>query len=154
MYGRCARPKVSLQTGIGPKWVNIQSATGLSVSQLEKEEDVGFAFACVNLRDEHMRPQPIIPRAEWDQIATECFSGCAVFSTKAIARAYGYKDPRSFDRAISKVQSSFHFIQNGPVRATTVTSAMAGIQNVREECDRRLQAGQAAGFLQRFITIP
>jgi len=139
-------PKIKGNIGIRGGLMNVQSGTGVPWHRLKD----AAPFPERDYKDKFL-----IPLSDWQDFVTEVASGCDLFSIKEISRAAGYSDWRSFQRAYTKVGSAFHFVPVGPAMITTVTSAMAGIRNLRDECQRRLQASQIApGYLRRHITLP
>jgi len=94
-----------------------------------------------------------MPRSDFEEIVAEHFPECDVFSFKEVARAAPYNDWRSFDRAVTKAQSAVHFVKDGPIRATTVTSAYPGIENLKTATEKSLEEGQKKGYLNRWTDV-
>lgn len=126
-------------------YINVQSMTGFPRWRLEHETEF--------LRDYDFGGSPWMPMFDWNDIVLEYFPGCKIFSYKTMANSAGYSDWRSFDRAVTRTGSAFHFFQDGPVRVTMVSSYNAGVRRLHRVMEKNTEQGRKAGFLNRW-TMP
>ena len=121
-------------------FTNVQSFFGIPVRQLEETmafERYDFGF----------NPDPWIPTGDLRRIVAAQFPGCDLFSKQLMTNSASYSDWRTFEKAVSQCGSQYHLFNDGPIRATTVSSWEAGPAHVRELMRERMRAGQQHGYL-------
>ena len=133
-------------TDVRSGYVNAQSMTGTPLRRLEEKTRAFTRY------DFGIKPDPWIPEADWNRIASRHFPGCDIFSLKEMTeRSERYSDWRSLERVVTSTESSMHFFRDGPIWATAVTSFDEGIQRVCAVNQQRIEAGREKGFLNRWV---
>lgn len=145
MSGNGIRRKNQALSDVRSGYVNVQSVTGFPLWRLENETR---AFESYDFHG-----SPWMPTCDWSDIVNESFPGCKIFSYKMMADSAGYSDWRSFHRAVTCAESVFHFIEDGPIRATMTNSYRSGVKRLHRVMDKNMIEGREKGYLN-YWTVP
>jgi hypothetical protein len=134
-------------TDVRNGYVNVQSATGVRLRQLEETNAFGrydFGWSA----------EPWwVPQPAFQKVMDRNFPGCDLWSRRAIVeKVPAYSSWTSFWHAVTDTGSLFHIYTDGPLVVTTAISVTAGAERLKHQMADRTRIGNERGFLVRWST--